>query len=414
MLKRIILIAAAVSMCAAVLTAPAGAKATLTAAKEKVKWVNAVDPKPLSKNVNRGLAWLAKQQLPSGAWGQGEESAQMGRGMKMKDTPSMADTCMAALALIRSGSTPAKGPYAGNVLKAVRFVCAEIEKPPKDSLYVTKTRNTRIQSKLGPYIDTFLASLLLNEVQDRMPDAKGTELASAALDKALHKMKTNQRKHGTWGDKGWAPVLAQGFAVKGLNGAAQRGKVVGEVMLARAEKYSQDQYNGGRFGSSGSAGVQLYSSASNLAAIQDSANTNATRIVQARKLAKTAATQPARDAAAARVARYERNDKVLKDAKQSVIKRLDDKRFIAGFGSNGGEEFLSYMNIGESLVVDGGKDWAKWDKKITQNLNRIQNKDGSWTGHHCITGRTVCTSAALLVLMVDRSQVPLSAKIKQR
>ncbi|MCK4293727.1 MAG: hypothetical protein KAY65_11060 [Planctomycetes bacterium] len=72
------------------------------------------------------------------------------------------------------------------------------------------------------------------------------------------------------------------------------------------------------------------------------------------------------------------------------------------------------MNIGESLVVKGGKEWKKWDKEITANLNRIQNNDGSWTGHHCITGRTFCTSAALLVLMTDRAPVPVSAEFKRR
>ena len=104
----------------------------------------------------------------------------------------------------------------------------------------------------------------------------------------------------------------------------------------------------------------------------------------------------------------------LEAAQAAVIARLDDKQFIAGFGSNGGEEFLSYMSIGESLVVKGGDDWKSWDKSITQNLNRVQNKDGSWSGHHCITGRTFCTSAALLVLMVDRAPVPIAAKMKRR
>ncbi|MEE9131778.1 MAG: hypothetical protein V3T84_17335, partial [Phycisphaerales bacterium] len=56
-----------------------------------------------------------------------------------------------------------------------------------------------------------------------------------------------------------------------------------------------------------------------------------------------------------------------------------------------------------------GDDWAKWDGGITQNLNRIQNADGSWSGHHCITGKTFCTSTALLSLMVDRTPVPADA-----
>ena len=60
------------------------------------------------------------------------------------------------------------------------------------------------------------------------------------------------------------------------------------------------------------------------------------------------------------------------------------------------------------------EDWEKWDKAITDNLNRIQNNDGSWTGHHCITGRTFCTSAALMVLMVDRTPKPVSEEFKKR
>jgi hypothetical protein len=47
---------------------------------------------------------------------------------------------------------------------------------------------------------------------------------------------------------------------------------------------------------------------------------------------------------------------------------------------------------------------------MTANLNRVQNGDGSWSGHHCITGRTFCTSTALLVLMADRTPIPVGAK----
>ena len=93
-----------------------------------------------------------------------------------------------------------------------------------------------------------------------------------------------------------------------------------------------------------------------------------------------------------------------------LIERLDDKQFVSGFGSNGGEEFLSYMTIAESLVLKGGDEWKKWDTEMTRNLDRVQNGDGSWSGDHCITGRTFCTSTALLVLMADRTPVPVQAK----
>ena len=131
------------------------------AEKPEVKQAPAVAPKPLSKHVKAGTKWLIEHQLNQGAWGQGEESAEMGGGSQLKDVPSVADTCMAALALIRAGNTPTKGEYAKNLLHAVEFVCGEIEESDKDSLYITSNHSTRVQIKLGPYIDTFAAAVLL-------------------------------------------------------------------------------------------------------------------------------------------------------------------------------------------------------------------------------------------------------------
>src|SRR5687768_4146250 len=127
----------------------------------------ATTPKPLSKNVGKGLAWLAETQHKDGSWGQGEESRNMGNDQaKLKDSPNVADTCMAALALLRSGSTPRSGDYKANVLLAVNFVCSEVEASDEASISVTKTVGTRTQQKLGTHIDTFLAARLLAEVKD--------------------------------------------------------------------------------------------------------------------------------------------------------------------------------------------------------------------------------------------------------
>ncbi len=383
----------------------------------EVKWAPAVVPKPLSERVKRGMRWLVEHQLKQGGWGQGEESAHMGGGSQMKDVPSVADTSMAALALIRAGNTPAQGEYAQQVLRAVEFVCGEIEESDRDSLYVTPTRGTRVQFKLGPYIDTFTAAVLLPEVKDKMPDEAGRKRAAAALDKLLAKIQKNQRADGTWGGQGWATTIQQGMAVKGLNRAAQYGAQVDEATRARAEQQARQSFDrsSGKFAAEGSAGVQLYSAGSNLGGMTESVKTNNQRKDQLEQsLASSSAPASAKAAARATLDRYKAAEKDLDDAQTAVIAQLDDPRFIAGFGSNGGEEFLSYMNIGESLVVKGGNAWKAWDKSISENLDRVQNNDGSWSGHHCITGRTFCTSAALLVLMVDRSPQPISAKMKQR
>jgi uncharacterized protein (UPF0147 family) len=199
------------------------------------------------------------------------------------------------------------------------------------------------------------------------------------------------------------------MASKAMNRAAQRGYAVAPEVLKRAEENGQRDFDpkSGTFKSGKSAGVDLYAAASSMGQMQDSENTNGLKRDKMRKIADDESKpKEVREQAKQELERFDRNDKALKKAQDAVIDRLDDKRFIAGFGSNGGEEFLSYMNIGESLVVKGGDAWEKWDRQITKNLNGIQNNDGSWTGHHCITGRTFCTSAALLVLLTDRTPVP--------
>jgi hypothetical protein len=51
----------------------------------------------------------------------------------------------------------------------------------------------------------------------------------------------------------------------------------------------------------------------------------------------------------------------------------------------------------------GGRDWTEWNQKIKSHLVKLQNQDGTWAGHHCITGRVTCTSAAILTLTAERS-----------
>jgi len=446
-------------------------------------WTTAIAaPKPLSPAATKGLDWLVKHQHEDGGWAQGEEAETMrGGGQPAGEPSNVADTCIAALALIRSGSTPSGGPYKDAIARGVRFVRGKAEKSDADSLSVTDVNGTRVQMKLGPNIDTFLAAMLLSEAKGRMPeaDARGVDLALA---KVISKVEKHQKADGSFEGAGWAPVLAQAMSGKGINRARQAGAMVSDKALAQAERGAKVAFaqsvtvaaapvasaaepagadlaadpvsgpapsrpvevatrtdpapadgkaigrpvagrgrssaslraggvGGGGFRGGDAAGVELYARASNLGLLSDSVNTNKARKESLRKLAESAETPAGkRDEAKRDLDRIEDSEKVQQDAQQAVIARLDDKAFIAGFGSNGGEEFLSYMTIGESLVVKGGHDWETWDRSITGNLDRIQNGDGSWSGHHCITGRTFCTSTALLVLLTDRTPVPVAGK----
>ena len=210
-------------------------------------WTSAVDPKPLSGHVSKGLAWLAEHQNSDGGWGQGEEAAGMrggGQSDTLRDKSNVADTCIAALALIRSGSTPKAGTYRDAVAKAVRFVEGSVEASDSQTISVTTVQGTRVQGKLGPNIDTFLASLLLAEVKGSMGDPAEDRRALSALDKVIGKIQRHQKADGSFEGGGWAPVLAEAICGKGINRARQNGANVPQEILANSE-------NGAKLAASG-------------------------------------------------------------------------------------------------------------------------------------------------------------------
>ncbi len=99
---------------------------------------------------------------------------------------------------------------------------------------------------------------------------------------------------------------------------------------------------------------------------------------------------------------------------KAIQAQLSDPRFVTGFGSIGGEEFFSYLNISDSLHRAGGPEWERWNRDMTAKILTMQNEDGTWAGHHCITGRVAVTSAAILMLVADRDKTFLPASVSKR
>ncbi len=157
------------------------------------------------------------------------------------------------------------------------------------------------------------------------------------------------------------------------------------------------------------ADIELYSRAACLGILQDSLNTGRAELPRLRDRAAHSSDPAERAEADRNLASIAEAEKIQPSARAAVIARLNIPGFLAGAGVKGGEEFLSYMTIAEGLVTQGGDAWRRWDAGMTGDLNREQNDDGSWSGYHCIVGRTFCTAAALLTLMADRTPVPVSS-----
>src|SRR5262249_50757918 len=100
---------------------------------------------------------------------------------------------------------------------------------------------------------------------------------------------------------------------------------------------------------------------------------------------------------------------------REITGQLSDQKFVTGFGSYGGEEFFSYLNISESLRRTGGAEWQKRNGDMKSRLLKLQNEDGTGAGHHCITGRVAVTSAAVLLLGADHEPAPvMQTSMKKR
>ena len=80
------------------------------------------------------------------------------------------------------------------------------------------------------------------------------------------------------------------------------------------------------------------------------------------------------------------------------------------FSNAGGEEYLAFHLMTETMLQKGGEDWKKWFPVCRDKMIGVQNHDGSWTGRHCITSRTFCTAAAVLVLNAPNRYLPISQK----
>ena len=96
------------------------------------------------------------------------------------------------------------------------FIVARVEAAPAEGLGIKTKQGTQIQRKLGQYVDTFLATIVLTQVDGRMGDEAVAGRVHGALEKCVAKVESNQQKDGSWNTDGWAPVISTSLASRGL------------------------------------------------------------------------------------------------------------------------------------------------------------------------------------------------------
>ena len=360
------------------------------------------DVKPLPQYLNTSLEWLADAQFDNGGWGAGSHTRQ---GI---DDPhgvqiDPATTAFAALALMRSGSTTESGPYARNVSRALNYLINLVEEYPADGPRITDIEGTQPQVKLGRNVDASMVSQFFTGILPSL-DGRLQTRTESALDKLLLKIQRSQTADGSWSDGGWAPVLQSAMANQALEGAARVGRDIDEDVLKRSRNYQEGNVlmrpgvRGAEMDASAGAGVALYAASSSQRATAEDAR----RAQDAVGEDEPVTVDALRHAGQSREEAEELYDAYRRNAATNEM--LEGEEIWSGFGNNGGEEFLSYMMTSEAKVITGGDSWDRWHGRLVNLFGSIQNQNGSWSGHHCITSPVFCTAAVILALTADRDQ----------
>ncbi|MDX2306160.1 MAG: prenyltransferase/squalene oxidase repeat-containing protein [Microscillaceae bacterium] len=358
----------------------------------------------------KGIDYLAQVQFSNGGWGAGTHAnQQMIDPTQVQVDP--ATTAFAAMALLRAGNTLEKGVYSQNLRKALDYLLNLVEKSPEEGDRITDIEGTQPQVKLGRNIDATMCVQFLIRIEPHTREDKAlNDRVSQSINKCLLKIKQSQDEDGNTRGGGWAPVLQSAMANNALELAISTGRDVDQKVLDKSRKNQKENMGAsGELRTEKSAGVALYS----VTSVQRATAKETRRVQDIMMRGKEDGTLS--DNAPVTIENLKKVESTLSDEEaqiivqayaqnQSTLSQMKDDNVIAGFGNNGGEEFLSFMLTSESLVITGGEEWNNWKNRMNEMLAKIQNGDGSWNGHHCITSPVFCTAAAILALTAENDK----------
>lgn len=363
-------------------------------------------PERVLFNTQAGLDWIVRAQSNNGGWGAGSHARQEITDPHAVPTDP-ATTSMVAMALMRNGNTLKKGTYSAQLKRAVDHLLREVERAPQQSSTITDQTGTQIQVKLGTNIDVILtAQFFSNLLDDDTLDPALKTRVKNALNICVAKIERAQSQDGSFEGSGWAGVLQSSFATNALEAAQAKGVAVDDKVLERSRTFQKNNLDAtsGEVKTEMGAGVVLYSVSGSTRASAKEARKVTEAFEKAKRDGVLSQNAPVSEANLEKIGfgkdeakKYNNAFNVYKAGKA----QSQDANVMDGFGSNGGEEFLSYLQTGESMVINKDNDWKKWYDNVSGRLLQIQNDDGSWSGHHCITSPVFCTATCLLILSVN-------------
>lgn len=372
-------------------------------------------PERVNRSLEHALNWIVQAQSKNGGWGAGSHSRQDIRDPHAVQTDP-ATTAMVAMALLRTGNSLDEGKFSHQLNRSLMHLLECVESSGANPVNITDITGTQIQSKLGANIDVILAAQFFSNVVDETKsNVTLHKRVQKALDACVAKIQKAQDANGSISGSGWAGVLQSSFASNALEAAQTKGAAVDDKALERSREFQKKNYDAktGDVNTDMGAGIVLYSVTGSARASAKEARKVKEVIEQGKREGWIEENAPASPENLEKLGyskdealKYSTAYNVYESAK--VQSQRDD--VMSGFGNNGGEEFLSYLQTGESMIIGKDTSWKQWYDNMSGRILHIQNNDGSWSGHHCITSPVFCTATCLLILSVNNDVDKLIAQ----
>lgn len=311
--------------------------------------------KDIHTAIQRGLAWLSRNQGNDGSWrnqgGYGSYPAAM--------------TGLAGMALIASGSTPTRGRYWREVRQSVDFLMRNSD--PRTGVISVPAEEGRSMYGHG------FAGLYLASVYGMEEDLVKQKKLKRVLDKAVKLIAGAQSSAGGWiytpdsnSDEGSVTVTQ----VQALRACRMSGIVVDKKTIDRAVNYikrCQTSDGGIRYSLNSGGGSRPAITAAGVAVLYNAG------IYDDQPFA----------------------DKAYKYCHKHISVTTD----------NTGHHYYTHLYWAQAIYQHGGDDWKNYYTKKSKWLLRQQKKDGSWDGDG--VGAVYGTAIALTILQLPYSLAPI-------
>ena len=311
--------------------------------------------KDTRRAIDRGLNFLTREQNKDGSW-------RTGGGF---GSYPVAMTGLAGLALVGSGSTPVRGPYAKNVRRAVNF-CLSQQQP--NGLIASPSEESRSMYGHG------FSTLFLSQVYGMEEDMDRQRRIRIALERAIALIARSQSNDGGWlytpdshGDEGSVTITQ----VQALRGCRNAGIQVPKKTVDKAIRYIERSQNpdGGISYSVRSRGSRPAISAAACAVLYNAGTYDSPKAEKCFQYAW---------------------------------------RFCQPTGSAHGHYFYTQLYMSQASWQKGDKFWDKYYPGIQRFLLRTQQGNGSWQGDH--VGLVYGTSIGLLILQIPYNHLPVLSR----